>query len=92
MTSCPDLEVYEAAESAFLQQIELVKSIPGAQIAMNTQPIPSSASRACDSRGGNPLGLKAVPQQCMYKNLGHFYLALTRIRARDRDGVVTPRG
>ncbi|KAJ5493701.1 FAD-binding type 2 [Penicillium fimorum] len=63
MTSRPDLDVYNAIEACRLQQLDAVRNVPGARIIMNIQPISSSASRACDNQGGNPLGLKAEPQQ-----------------------------
>ncbi|KAJ5382261.1 FAD-binding type 2 [Penicillium concentricum] len=63
MTSRPDLDVYNAIEQCRLQQLEAVKNVPGARLITNIQPISSSASRACDNQGGNPLGLKAEPQQ-----------------------------
>ncbi|KXG49321.1 FAD-binding, type 2 [Penicillium griseofulvum] len=63
MTSLPDLDVYNAIESCRLEQLEAVKSVHGARLIMNIQPISSSASRACDNQGGNPLGLKPESQQ-----------------------------
>ncbi|CAL5875166.1 uncharacterized protein PFLUO_LOCUS9470 [Penicillium psychrofluorescens] len=59
----PDLDVYNAVEEYRLQQLEVVKNIPGARITMNIQPMSSNAITVCDANGGNPLGLKAQAHQ-----------------------------
>lgn len=66
MTSLPDIEVYNAAEEARLQQLEKVKHIPGAVITMVIQPISHSTIEACRARGGNTLGLDPRSQQCKF--------------------------
>ncbi|KAJ5970229.1 FAD-binding type 2 [Penicillium vulpinum] len=73
MASLPDLEVYNATEACRLQQLQVVKSVPGARIILSIQPISSSASRACDKQGGNPLSLKAEPQQWLLVLLDWFH-------------------
>lgn len=64
MTSLPSLEVYQAADKARLEQEELLKDVEGLTIQMTIQPMSSATIRACDARGGNPLGLQAQGHQC----------------------------
>lgn len=64
MSSLPDLEVYKAANECRLQQIEAVRHIEGAFLTMVIQPMASGAIKACDAKGGTPLGLTAQNHQC----------------------------
>lgn len=64
MTSLPDLSVYQAAEEERLEQLEVIKDIPGGVIAMVIQPIASGTVTASHEKGSNPLGLMARPHQC----------------------------
>ncbi|KAF9889617.1 hypothetical protein FE257_007125 [Aspergillus nanangensis] len=76
MSSLPSLEVYQAAENARLEQVEALKDIEGADLTMVFQPMASSAIKAGELRGGNPMGLKAENHQWLlvladYKKIEH---------------------
>ncbi|TVY81095.1 FAD-dependent monooxygenase yanF [Lachnellula suecica] len=61
MTSLPDLEMYKAAQESWENQVLALEAagINHVYLTMVFQPIASSAIKACDVKGGNPLGLKA---------------------------------
>jgi hypothetical protein len=67
MSSLPSLEVYQAAEKALQEQVEALKDLEGVALTLVIQPLASSAIRAAESRGGNPMGLKAQNHQCMFQ-------------------------
>jgi len=66
MTSLPDLEMYKAAEEVRAQQATILESagVENASLYLAFQPIASSAVKACDEKGGNPMGLKAQNHNC----------------------------
>ncbi|KAF8866921.1 6-hydroxy-D-nicotine oxidase [Acephala macrosclerotiorum] len=64
MTSLPDLELFKAVEEERLRQIEVLKiaGVEDVMLTMVFQPIASGAIKACDAKGGNPMGLSAQNQ------------------------------
>jgi hypothetical protein len=62
----PDLELYNAVEECRLQQIDALKDVPGARVTLTIQPMSPSAFTAGVNQGGDPLGLTAQSQQCMW--------------------------
>lgn len=66
MSSLPSLEVYQAAETARLEQVEALKDVEGVLLTMVIQPMASGAIKACEARGGTPMGLKAQNHQCTF--------------------------
>lgn len=79
MTSLPSLEIYQAADSVRLEQEEALKDVEGLTIQMTIQPMSSSTIKACDARGGNPLGLGAQGHQCELKIHLNSILAIANI-------------
>lgn len=57
MSSLPDLELYKAAEESQWRQMEALKDVEGIEITLTIQPIACGVAKACDAKGGNPLGL-----------------------------------
>jgi len=64
MSSLPDLEMYRAVEASRIEQVEALKDVEGIILTMVIQPIASSAIKASEAKGGNPLGLIAQNHQC----------------------------
>ncbi|CZR56975.1 uncharacterized protein PAC_06864 [Phialocephala subalpina] len=64
MTSLPDLEMFKAVEDERLHQIEDLKNagVEDVLLTMVFQPIASGAIKACNTKGGNPMGLSAQNQ------------------------------
>lgn len=74
MTSLPDLEMFKAVEAERLHQIEVLKTagVQDVMLTMVFQPIASGAIKACDAKGGNPMGLSAQNQSCKRPYSPHF--------------------
>lgn len=66
MSNLPDLELYKTAGESHRKAIETLKDVEGIVLSMFLQPIASGAVKTSDVKGGNPMGLPAKNQQCMY--------------------------
>lgn len=66
MSSLPDLDMYKAVEACRIEQNEVLKDVEGIILTMVIQPMASSAIKAGEAKGGNPLGLVAQNHQCKF--------------------------
>ncbi|KAE8149171.1 FAD-binding domain-containing protein [Aspergillus avenaceus] len=63
MTNMPSLEVYEAIETARMEQANALRDIEGLYLTTVIQPLSSHAITQSGRNGGTPLGLEPVGQQ-----------------------------
>jgi hypothetical protein len=82
--------MYKAMEETRSQQQAILESagIENVALELAFQPIASSAVKACDEKGGNPMGLKAQSHNCM-KYI--FLLSLHLLTGAQNQGFVSSR-
>lgn len=59
-----DLDLYQQTFTDFVGISNNLSSSPSADQSYTIQPIGKAVAEAGNARGGNPLGLSAVPQTC----------------------------